>query len=145
MSNNASIISKISIGKIVGKMKAPTEKTYVMQVYGVANSSEKGISTIGEYTKLVGRFRATNLTTGEMFEAGECYLPNIALNLVLGALDGTKGVEFAFNIGIYPAENPYGYEYCCDPLMDAAENDPLAIMSKKLAALPAPDKKKKAG
>ena len=138
-----SIVSKISVAKVIGKLKTPTEKVYIMQVYGIANGSEKGVSTYGEYTKLTGRFRGLNMATGDQFEAGECFLPEIALNLVLGALDGTKGVEFAFNIGIYPANNAYGYEYCCDPLMEASENDPLALMEKKLSALPSPDKKKK--
>ena len=138
-----SIVSKISVAKVIGKLKVPTEKVYIMQVYGIANGSEKGVSTYGEYTKLTGRFRGLNMVTGDQFEAGECFLPDIALNLVLGALDGTKGVEFAFNIGIYPANNAYGYEYCCDPLMEASENDPLALMEKKLSALPSPDKKKK--
>lgn len=139
------ILSKISMAKVVGKIKKPTEKTYLMQVFGIANGIENGTSQYGNWTALKGQFRAVNLESGEMFQAGECFLPNIALNLVQGALtDENKSVEFAFNVGVYPADNAFGYEYCCDPLMAAAETDPLEIMQKKLAALPAPDKKKKA-
>jgi hypothetical protein len=141
-----SIVTKISVAKVCGKLKKPSEKTYIMQVFGIANGIKEGTSTYGEYQGLVGQFRAINIHTGDMFQGGECYLPNIALNLVLGALnDVNKSVEFAFNIGIYPAENAFGYEYCCDPLMAASESDPLELMQKKISALPTAVKKLKAG
>lgn len=144
--SNITIVTKISVKKILGKIKPPTEKTYLMQVFGIANGTKTGTSQYGEYTALTGQFRAIKLDTGEVYGGGQCYLPNIALNLVLPAMkgEGTNGVEFAFNIGVYPAENAFGYEYCCDPLMVTSDTDPLEILQKRLAALPAPDKKKKA-
>ena len=147
MTTTVTIVTNISVKKVLGKLKPPMEKTYLMRVFGIAHSVKTDTAQYGEYTALLGQFRAVNLVTGDVFGAGKCFLPDIALNLVVPAInkEGTNGVEFAFNIGIMPADNAFGYEYCCDLLMEAGETDPLEIIQKKLAALPAPDKKKKVG
>jgi hypothetical protein len=51
-----------------------------------------------------------------------------------------KAIEFAFKIGVNKSDNPAGYEWYMEPLLTAAEADPLAALEAKLSleALPAP-------
>jgi hypothetical protein len=61
--------------------------------------------------------------------------------LVEGALGGenTEGVQFAFDVGVKPTKDRQGkdsYEYTIKPLVEAQDNDPLAILEKQLPALP---------
>lgn len=142
------IVNKISARKICGKLKAPTEKTMLMQVYGIATGTKTGESNYGPWHALTGQFRAVHLESGELYQSGVCFLPKMGTDLIvpLMAKDGTEGLEFALNIGIVPADNAFGYEYYVEPVLEAKENDPLEALGKKVnqAALPAPKKDVKA-
>lgn len=144
--SNVNLITKISPKKIMGKINAPKEKTFLMQVFGVATGTKVGDGNYGPWEALTGQFRAVNLETGEIFQSGVCHLPTVALNLIIPRIkeDSVNGVEFAFNIGVVPADNKVGYEYIAEPLIEAADNDPLELLAKKVMnLLPAPDKKGK--
>lgn len=148
--SNVQIVAKLSAKKVCGKIKKPEKKTVLMQIFGVATGTKSGESNFGGWVALTGQFRATNLETGEIYQSGICYLPNTALNLIIPMLakDGVDGLEFAFNIGVIPADNAFGYEYYVEPMLEPKENDPLEMLAKRVSqvALPAPEKaKEKAG
>lgn len=147
--SKVTIVSKLSVKKICGKVKKPEGKVMLMQVFGIATGTKSDESNFGPWTALLGQFRAVNLETGEVFQSGVCFLPNTGLNLITPLLkkDGVDGLEFALNIGVIPAENTVGYEYYVEPVIEAKDNDPLEILSKKVAqvALPAPEKEHKKG
>ena len=142
--SKVTIVSKLSVKKICGKIKKPEGKVMLMQVFGIATGTKSDESNFGPWTALLGQFRAVNLESGELFQSGVCFLPNTGLNLITPLLkkDGTDGIEFALNIGVIPAENSVGYEYYVEPVIESQENDPLEILSKKVnqAALPSPNK-----
>lgn len=143
--SNITIVSKISAKKVCGKIAKPDNKTPLMQVFGIATGAKTGESSFGEYMSLLGQFRATNLATGEVYQSGVCFLPNMGVNMVapMIAKEGVEGVQFALFIGVVPAENAFGYEYYVEPIMQASESDPLEILAKKVTQtlLAAPEAK----
>lgn len=143
--SNVEILTKLSVKKVLGKIENVTEKKILMQVFGVATGVKTGDSNYGPWEALTGQFRAINLETGQIYQSGICFLPQVALNLITHRVkeDSVNGVEFAFNIGVVPADNKAGYEYSCEPLIEASENDPLEVLQKKMSnLLPSPDKGK---
>ena len=138
------IVSKLSAKKVCGKIKVPEKKTPLMQVFGIATGVETGESTFGPWTALKGAFRATRTLDGEQFQSGTCFLPKMGSELIVPMLkkEGVEGLEFAFHIGVVPAENAIGYEYYVEPMLESRENDPLEMLAKRVsqATLPAPDK-----
>jgi len=134
------IVKKLSVKNIMGKKpKAPEEgKTeWLCQIVGVAQGIKTGRSDFGDWTALTGAFQGSNMETGVVTRSGVCFLPDVALNLITPGLmqKETKGIEFAFNIGVKADEDSTtGYVYVCEPIFDAAENDPLEMLTKKLPA-----------
>lgn len=147
--SKVTIVSKLSAKKILGKVKKPESKTMLMQVFGVATGTKTGESNYGQWVALTGQFRAIDLTDGAMYQSGVCFLPKSGLEMITPFLkkEGIDGIEFALNIGVVPADNSVGYEYIVEPVLEAKENDPLEILTKKVtqAALPAPEKEHKKG
>lgn len=145
----AQFIKKISTKTVLGKkvtaklLNGQKEVT-LMRVIGSATGLKLGESDMGAWTALQGRFEATNLETGEVFAAGLCFLPDVALNYIAPAIQsGGKAVMFAIDITVLDDENsPVGYVYGFRPVIEAA--DPLdELRSQVKALLPAPDKKGK--
>ena len=130
------LVSKISPKVVCGKQEKPEGKTVVWkyQIIGIANDIKMGESNYGEWIAFLGSFKATNLETGETFRSGKCFLPQTATNLIVPALKDSKGVEFAFNVGIKKADTSIGYEYIVEPLIAASESDPLLLLEKKIPA-----------
>lgn len=126
-------MSKISVKTVVGRIKIPSAAVKIMQVAGIANKWETGMSYSGEYISLLGQFQATNTETGIATYGDECVLPLEAVNMVLPVFNKKTavGVEFVFDILIKPAENIFGYEYLCDAIVPASENNPLDAVTKK--------------
>ncbi len=99
----------------------------LVKIAGVTTKAQPGQTDKGEYLKLIGEFRAVNLISGEVFEAGVCLLPNFISDRIAGALQVSEQVEFALAIGA--KVNPgsvTGYEFTCTPLVEAAPSDRLA-------------------
>ena len=140
------LMTKLSAKKLVGKIEKPKDKVTLFQIFGIATGTKNGESNFGAWIAFTGQFRAIRVSDGEVFQAGMCFLPAMATNLMLPAVnkEGTNGVEFAFNIGVFPADNLAGYEYFAEPMIETSETDPLEQLAKKVsqAALPAPSKKK---
>lgn len=126
------LLSKISVKTVCGNVKElPNEN--LMRVIGIAKGTFTGTTNFGEYVGFKGQFKAINLATGEEFSSGKLFLPEIAQNLVEGALSETESVEFAFDLGKKEADNAVGYEYTIQPLIEAKENNPLALLEQKLS------------
>jgi hypothetical protein len=133
----------------------------VMHVGGTAVGTKTGQSPYGEWIALIGEFTAINAETGEMSEAAQLFLPEVALIPIQTALarEGARGVEFAITVYAQPSESkkPGGspYEYTFENRAPMSENDPRAKMRALLqniasgqqqltnesAAPPAPAKK----
>jgi hypothetical protein len=115
------------------KKDEPPKK--LARFYGIATGVKTGESAMGPWTALLGSFRGINFDTGEMFQSGKCFLPNVALNMITPQLlkSENQGVSFAFDISVRRDEtSATKYIYTADPIMDAEESDPLEMLTKKI-------------
>lgn len=147
------ILKKISIKHVVGNVKGflkdkKDEKGNVLvhaleegqekaicQVFGVATGYKTGESDNGPWTALLGSFKAINAETGDIFRAGQCFLPDVAMDLVLPELekDDVDSVDFAFVINIVADESSsVGYFYTASPLLTPSGSDPLAALEARM-------------
>lgn len=112
----------------------------LVKIVGVTSSYKVGQTDKGEFIKLSGTFNAINMQTGELFNSGECLLPNFISENIAEALKNSSEVEFALQIGVKAdATSVTGYQYTVKPLIDAKPSEKLlALMHaaefKKLAA-----------
>lgn len=150
---------KISVAKVFGKVNAAViskhgtdGKINLARFMGSAQGVKTGVSDFGEWRALTGQFRAIALSgdnAGEVFDSAVCFLPDVALDLVVAQLiGGANAVDFAFDISAVLDESvAVGYSYRATPLIEAEEESPFARLEKKLAALalPAPTEEKKNG
>lgn len=153
-SKKINLQKKISVAKVIGgkpkiasivKFFEENKTAAVMplcRMYGTASGSKVGVSDFGEWTALTGQFRGLNLSTGETFDSGICFLPDVANDMVLGALNsGATAVDFAFDVGVVLDEDSAtGYVYRASPVLQEEAN-PISRLEEKmaaLAALPAP-------
>jgi len=143
------LLKKLSIKGICGDIKAPApgESRELVVIMGFARTSEIKKTTFGDSVGFHGDFKGIDVSTGEEFRSATCYLPDVASDLLENALDNGEGgaVSFGFRISVIGVkgrtEGEVGkYEYRCVPLMEAAENDPLAALENQIKnkALAAP-------
>ena len=136
-------VKKISVATVFGKIDVKAvlnagKPITVMRVAGQAVGTKSGDSNYGEWTALVGSFIATNPETGEVVEASQLFLPEVALIPIQVALGqaGARAVDFAIEVIVQPSNNtkPGGspYEYSFVNLMAPAENDPMAKLRSLL-------------
>lgn len=134
----STLIKKISIKTVLKARPAVPEKNgevnQIMDLIGIANGVQPGETDKGPYNRFIGSFQATNLKTGEVYRSGSCFMPDVAGNLILGALKGgASSVEFGFKIGVVKDDqSATGYVYVAEPLMKPSENDPLELLNKKV-------------
>lgn len=140
---------KPKIAKIVEFFKENTTAAVMplCRMYGTATGTKEGVSDFGEWRALTGQFRGVNIADGETFDSGVCFLPDVAQDMVLGALNGgAQAVDFAFDIGVVlDEESATGYVYRASPVIQE-ENNPIARLEEKMAkmlALAAPADEKK--
>ena len=126
------ILNKITVKAVCGELKCDKPQDLCV-IIGVVRSSEEVKGIYGTSHRLVGEFKATNLKTQETFFSGNCFLPAIAESLVIGQLDVDNAIQIAFKIGIRPANNKAGYEYTVKPLIEPAQNNPLAMLESKIS------------
>ena len=140
---------KISVATVYGKIKLSelmVKKTIpLMEVFGVAVKVVTGISNFGEWSALQGKFEARNMETGEIHQAPQVFLPNVALLPIQVALAQGSAVSFAIRLSAkYVAEDAghkaggAPYEYTFDSMVPPAADDPLEQMRTRLLALAAP-------
>lgn len=142
-------VKKLSVATVYGKIDAKKVLTAdapidLMTVYGVAVGTKSGTSNYGDWTALVGEFEAVNAETGEVSQANQLFLPEIALIPLRVALERAQSVRFAIKLQARAATNskPGGvpYEYTFDSVLPPAEDDPMQALREqvKALALPAP-------
>jgi len=144
------IISKISTSIVLGKDRVgelkkefiggTIKRFHAVRVYGNATGARSMSNEKGDFVKFTGQFRAVNPETGEEVQSGALFLPPIAENFVFGALNGVEsgGVMFGFDLFmVADSTSATGYVFEVSPLMDEPANDPLTVMSKQFAPMPA--------
>lgn len=142
------LLNKITVKDVCGKTKAPLEgeSLDLMVVTGIVARVSAGNTNYGDFVKLHGQFHAKNLVTGDEFRSGSCILPDVINDMIHGqfaAMEPGSSVQFGVKISVDQDDSVIiGYKYSAEPLIDAAESDPLeALLTTVNAALPAPDKK----
>lgn len=133
------LIKKLSVKTVVGNVKkmvaseAITKPTAVMRMFGVATRTQTGEGDNGPYVAFIGQFKAINLLDGTEYTSGKAFLPDVASDLLEGALasEGANGAEFAFDILVVPDESSApGYVYQAESLIKPSEDDTLARLEK---------------
>lgn len=132
----ATVFGKIDL-KAVIKADEAGKALPLMRVIGSAVAVKEGMSSYGEWKALQGQFQATNLETGEVFEAATLFLPDVALTPILVSLSqpNARGVEFAIEVSAKYAKDSKGgvpYEYTWAPLLPPDQNDPIARLTARL-------------
>ena len=147
----SSLIRKISAKTVCGKIEkpVPVKGKPLFIVGGIANKVKTGDSQFGTWTALVGQFEATNIDTGEVFIAPQCFLPEPMNGMIAASLEMVdeddkrinQSVQFAVEVGVKFAENQIEYEYTAKEIMKSDAADPLASIREQISkALPAPKK-----
>ena len=130
---------KVSVSKLSGKttvkrvVDAAGNVLQCGQFMGRATGIITGDSDYGPWTGLLGQFRAIS-PKGETFDSAQCFLPDVAQNLIIGQLQGgAQAVDFAFNItAILDEESPVGFSYRAAPLLDVSADDPIARIQQRM-------------
>lgn len=124
-----------------GKDEAP-----LYTVLGIVNGARPGASELGDYVRLVGDFKATNLSTGDVYVSTVAILPNFvgeAIGMAAMRPD-SQGVQFALTMFAKKVpDSVVGFEYTCEDALPPSESSPLAMLEKQLneqKLLPAPKK-----
>ena len=149
-----SLLRRITVRDVVGKAymgdlashlaKASGKKLGLMRVIGVANRAKPGSTDKGDYVRFIGRFKATSLITGEIYQSSQCILPNfigeqIHAAMTAGGAAGLAGLEaqaesqFAFDIGAHFEESSVTkYVYTVASLIPPSQTDALAMLEASI-------------
>lgn len=106
--------------------------THIERIKGRFKDGERSEEERQDW-KFIGKFRAVNLVTGELFAAPVCYLPQFAANIVAGEMGG-EGDEaiFGFKIAARFAEgSATSYEFEVIPLMETKAED-FGLLAKAI-------------
>jgi len=137
------LIKKISVKTVAGNIKkliaaqpeGEEKPVPFMRVYGVATRVETGESDYGVWKAFIGQFKAVNLLDGVEYSSGKLFLPDVAGDLLEGALGAseTSSVEFGFDLIAVPdTESNVGYVYQAEPLIEPAKDDTFSRLEKSL-------------
>ena len=136
------LINKLSVKAIIGGkgniletvMKDKEAEHVVARILGIATGIKTGEGDNGPWTGLTGTFKGVNVTTGEEFQSGVLFMPNVAQDMVTGALMAdTKAVEFGFEITAkYDETSATSYVYSARPLFESSESDPLKMLEARM-------------
>ena len=154
MAKAAEAIRKITLGtcnaqptaESIAKMEKTGRDLPLMDVFGIARRFKPGVSTLGEYVKFIGQFKAVNLASREEFTAPVVILPKFLeeqLYAVMGAQAEASDVRFGYRISAkHDKKAATKYVYKAASLMKPEENDALAMLEGEIKeatrALPAP-------
>jgi hypothetical protein len=144
------LIKKLSSKSIIGNVKKIAMEEFYLKndtekpnpeakselslytIYGVCSGIKTGETDNGEWVSFEGEFKATRDSDNEVFRAPRAFLSEPACGMLQAALESGDTVELAFNVSIVPANNAYGYEYRCSPLLEIAETDAIAALEQKI-------------
>jgi len=138
-------VRKITMKSIGAQQNgAPKKAVALARIIGVVSRAKVVESDFGPSNRLIGQFEAVNLDTGEVFAAGQCFLPGGYDESLAAAanMDSSEGVSFGVEIGAKPAKSSIGWEYTMKPIVAQAGADPLAALRDEgFKQLPAPKAK----
>lgn len=145
------LTKKLSVKSVVGNIKlmvrdgAIKDGDQIMRVYGTASALATGTSDFGDWVGFKGNFKAINLITSEAFASGKLFLPDVAGDLLEGAVSGSDGaVEFGFDIAIeYDDQSATGYIYTATPILEPAEDEALSRIEAAFKRLSPPEPESK--
>ncbi len=96
----------------------------------------------------MGSFVGTDMTTGELYQSGQCIMPDyigsqIGAAVLSAGSDGNGAVQFAFEIGAKAKANAItGYEFTVKPLIETKPSSAMvrlmSLAGIETPALPAP-------
>lgn len=162
--DGANLVRKISPKTVCGKVKLPTKpgKGYdsdgneiqievpyaakLFTVIGVSHGIKTGTGDNGPWVAFLGSFEATRASDGQVFQAGQCFIPKAVEDLLVSSMragqkdDPQASVQFAIEVGIKPADTAVGYEFTVKNLVKTQNADPLALLRREMLALAAPAK-----
>lgn len=126
-------------GKTIPGPVAEGEVVPLLKVVGESNGAKTGQTDKGTFTKLLGNFVGTDLTTGALYQSQVCILPEFIGGALGAALTGGAPVQFAFEIGAKRKDSAVtGYEFVVKPLIAAKPTDKmLELMNAAGIAPPA--------
>jgi len=135
------LIKKISVKTVAGNVKkmiaaqaeGKAKSIPVMRVYGVATRMLTGEGDNGSWVAFIGQFKAVNLLDGVEYTSGKLFLPDVASDLLEGALGAaeTNSVEFGFDVIVVPDESSgTGYVYQAEPLIEPEKDDTFSRLEK---------------
>ena len=156
------ISAKEILGNVVDVVKE-MEIGSIIEAYGVAGICKAymtGISTFGEWVRLIGEFEAVNYVTGEQVRGSGVHVPDVLQEALFAAVGDkfvrndkkcTKDneyfelnapIEFAFKVDIERLEDKengaINYKYHTKPMTKVAENDGLSHLTKLIASIAPP-------
>lgn len=121
------------------------ETVPLLKIVGESTGAKTGETDKGRFTRLSGSFVGTDMTTGALYQSGQCILPEFIGAQLGAALAQGESVRFAFQIDARRKDNALtGYEFSIKPLIDTKPaNAMLELMqlagidpASKPAALP---------
>lgn len=133
-----SLLKKISVKGVFGDFVPVTKDRILVRIWGRTHEKELCNTQFGDSVRFKGVFKAANAETGEIFRAGELFLPGIAESLLSGALDGAgaNAVEFAFDIGVKQDKTvAVGYIYTVKPVVKMEEDQGMMALEEKMGKL----------
>lgn len=111
----------------------------LLRIAGQSTGAKTGQTDKGQFTKLLGSFIGTDMTTGALYQSGQCILPEFIGGTLGSALMGGESVRFAFQIEARRKDNAItGYEFVIKPLIDTKPTDAMAELMS-LAGIKVPD------
>jgi hypothetical protein len=103
----------------------------LLKIVGESTGAKTGQTTHGMFTRLSGSFVGTDMTTGALYQSGQCILPEFIGAQLGAALSQGESVRFAFQIEARRKDNAItGYEFAVKPLI---ESKPANAMQELMA------------
>lgn len=116
-------------GKQVPGPVAEGEVVPLLKVAGESTGAKTGQTDKGTFTKLMGSFVGTDLTTGALYQSQQCILPEFIGGALGSALTNGQPVQFAFEIGAKRKDSAVtGYEFVVKPLINAKPTDKMMVL-----------------
>ncbi len=115
----------------------PQRRTELYTVAGIARDFRTGTTDKGDWFSVIGDFMASRTSDGKKFRAGQCFLPDVAGDIliqpVMAAKEAKETIQFGFRVGITSDPTAAtGYVYWAEPLLETAPNDPLELLAQQV-------------
>jgi hypothetical protein len=140
--SQAELLKKITTKLVWGdKVNVTDVKEGSVQLYsiiGVCTGFKVGESPYGGWVGFTGQFEATRIKDQKKFIAPVAFIPEPASSMMLASVNRAlankedPNIQFAFIIGAKKSTAAIGFEYTVEPVMEAAQNDVMADLRKRV-------------